>query len=322
MKLSYSSITLYDFCSEKYRLQRIEKIPEKEFGSALHFGTAIDAALTRIKLPKKLQLTTEEVELVKISPLETFRLSFKEFNGINAYETDKLVYSFSDAQTHILTEYDYVSIVAYAAKNNIHLTKDSLDVFLEEAKQLRKKSYLDVQTRNTFHYIAWKCLYRKAELLLKVYEEEFMSKIDYVVGTQVPIIITNDFGDDLVGYIDAVVRFIGDDQDTVLDDKTASKAYSDKSVKESLQLAVYCEKMNLRQAAYAVLDKNIRKNYPMARFQLIKDVFSEEDLDGHFQKVDSTLKNIKDQRFHMKDNKKECFQFGQKCGYFDLCWKS
>lgn len=322
MKLSYSSITLYDFCSEKYRLQRIEKIPEKEFGSALHFGTAIDAALGRVLLTKKQTLTAEEQKDLGTTPMQHFLVAFRDFNGVTAYETATLSYSFGDAQTHVLQDDDFRDIAEYALRHGIELdSSEIVDRFLEETKKLRKDGVLDTATRFTFGYIAWKCLYRKAELMLQVYEQEILPQIDYVVGTQISVEIINDFGDNLVGYIDAVVRFKGDAQDTVVDNKTSSKAYSEASVKDSLQLAVYCEKMNLRQAAYAVLDKNMRKNYPMARFQLVKDIFSEEDLDRHFSKVDSTLNNIKEQRFYMKATKKECFQFGQKCGYFDICWK-
>lgn len=322
VNLSYSSLTVYNFCSEKYRLQKIERIPEGVYGSSLLFGSAIDAALNRVLLLKKPLLNAEEQATLGKTAMECFEEKFAQFNGVVAYETEAIAFTTKDCEIHVLNEQDLTNVYKYAKQQGLKISSIvQLHELVDELKSFRKdRKTIDTPTLFVYNYLAWTCLKKKAALLIETYEKEIMPQIEEVKEIQVPIELLNDFGDRVPGFADAVVRFVGDKEYSVIDNKTSSKPYTENSVKESLQLAIYCEKLGFKNAAYIVLDKSIRKNYPYTRFQIIKDQFNEDDLDRHFNTIELGLKKIKAQEFHKKESSKECYQYGQKCPYADICW--
>jgi hypothetical protein len=88
MKLSYTAMSTYKLCSEKWRLHYEERLREDRISSPLIFGSALDEAFGRLLLDKKKLLTQKEEELKKLTAEEVF---LREFNtttiNLKQYET-------------------------------------------------------------------------------------------------------------------------------------------------------------------------------------------------------------------------------------------
>jgi len=100
------------------------------------------------------------------------------------------------------------------------------------------------------------------------------------------------------------------------DNKTSSRPYEDDSVIISPQLSTYTEFTGDEYAAYAVLDKKIRKD-GIIRTQFIVDRIDPEFRQHVFSTYQEGIENINNKIF--EKNEDSCYSFGRQCEYHSLC---
>lgn len=318
IRLSYSAVEKYKFCPALYKHHYIDKLRPDAVGSPLPFGNALDDAFGRLKLDKKKKLTKKEKETMKVSAKEVFLNSFKTFNynrkNISLLNDLNVLYNKSDIDLSLLEDEDFIFLKEYDEEVTDH------EQFLEECFAIKKnKQNLSEEDNRLYNAIAYSCLYRKGIMLIDAYVRDIMPQIYEVFDVQKKISLKDDDGNEIIGYIDAIVSFVDSPKTKViLDDKTSSKPYKEDSVANSPQLATYCEAEGLEYAAYAVAEKSIRKKDPRARTQLIIDKISEDIIDRTFEDYESVLNGIQNKEFK-KNYNSGCFQFGQVCPYYGYC---
>jgi hypothetical protein len=154
-------------------------------------------------------------------------------------------------------------------------------------------------------------------MLLDHYETEILPKVEEVFSVQRDVHLP-DGQDEFIGYIDVEMSFKDEPGVRyVVDNKTSSRAYPEASVRESEQLAGYCEYAGTDKAAYIVLEKKIRKRHPRVRSQIIKDTIPEEQFEKTFDMLTEVSHNIKEGEFEKDFD--ACFQYGRKCVYYQYC---
>ena len=134
---------------------------------------------------------------------------------------------------------------------------------------------------------------------------------------QKKILLENAKGDKFIGYLDFVVT-LKNGKKVLVDLKTTSSMqyYKDGCVEESPQLAIYAEDLGIRDAAYLVIEKNVRKRKPRVRLHYIEGTLSEEHMEKVFYDIAEATVAIKKGEY--SKNKDSCFKFGN-CAYYDLC---
>lgn len=312
MKYSYSSLSTFEECPKKFELHYLKRIRPKRIESPLFFGSALDEGFSRLLMTKKKILTDEEKLLVPKTATEIFL----EFMNESELATNHLVeYSAKDFSPDFLYAQDLIQLQKFDSEIF------DFYAFYEECREtIKNKKKLSQVDQKTFNLMNWLSLKNKGLELLKAYELEVLPQIHEVFHIQKTIALDNGI-DEITGKIDFICSFVDNpDQKYICDNKTSSKAYSDDSVKESLQLAMYCESEQILDASYVVVEKEIRKKEPRVRISVIKDKISEESFEKAFQRVDNLVNLIKSGNFPMKDDKKNCYAFGKKCPYYNLCW--
>jgi hypothetical protein len=209
-RLSYSSVTTYLECGEKYRLGSVEKLRPTQGRSALLFGTAIDEALNTL---------LETKDITKAKEVFNQNWSIGKINYLDVPLRD------SDIVTYSKADFD---------------------------EDLGKTP--------------WDSLHAKGILFLDAYEKEVLPKIKKVIVVQKTNEIENSDGDKIVIKLDLIVEW-EDGKIYLLDNKTTSVKYDQKSAEEAPQLLLYynVEKDNygLDGVGYITIDKNIRKTKKM-----------------------------------------------------------
>jgi hypothetical protein len=324
-RFSHSSVDLYSLCGRKFKLQKIEKWRSPKLSSPLFFGRALDEAFSVLLCDKKVVLTDKELN-VKLSKSaeEVF-----EDNMIIGEDVNRDPIELSHS---LLADY-YVSDFSPELMQKKHLKQlqvfeptYSLSAFLdfhEQCKeQLRAKEILNEGDRLLFNYLSWVSLVEKGKLMIDSYRQVVIPQISEVVDIQKPISIKNEDGDEITGYIDFTAKFVGDDSIYICDNKSSSKAYTPGSVKESFQLATYCEAEGTNKAAYVVSEKKIFKKDSDTivngiRSSIIKDVIPEEQFQATFDRFENTAYNVQQGLF--PENRSSCFSFGRICEYYKVC---
>tara|TARA_R100001086_G_scaffold156380_1_gene83644 strand:- start:133 stop:1116 length:984 start_codon:yes stop_codon:yes gene_type:complete len=307
-RLSYSSVQKYLNCPFQWKMHYINRLRSRYVGSALPFGCAIDEAFGHLLLglENEQEKTAEEVFL---DHMKTFRYNGEDLDLATSTYLD---YSNSDFQEKLLTEEDINSLnVDYEINSSIK------DLF-NELKQLKKQYKLDLDGLSLYNKMCWLSLKRKGIMLVQAYRDEVLPKIERCYGVQVPVKLPNEEGDEYIGFIDFIASFKDEPGvKYIVDNKTASKAYKEDSVRISEQLASYCEAEGIEKAAYIVAEKNIRKRDPRVRINIIRDEMPEETIDTVFQEIDETLHGIRNEEFEKNFN--NCIQYGRRCPYYKIC---
>lgn len=324
IQLSHSAVNKYMECSEKYRLHYIEKLRTKYCSSALFFGSACDRAFERHLIEKKDNLTNEEQEMLKKSAIELFDEQFKiAYNAegeLDIAKSEYAQYFNSDIDTDLLTQEDLSDAQNWASE--LGFEEINVSDFVGDVKDARRaKKPLSEDETKLFNYICWMSLRRKGHILVDAYKSDIMPQILKVHTIQERVELTEG-KDKYIGFIDFTAEFV--DEPNVIytcDNKTSSAKYTEDSVRESGQLASYCEYKGNPKAAYVVVEKKLRKREPRYRTQVIKDTIPEETFEKVFDNVGEVLYNVENQSFEKKADSKECFFFGRKCDYFNVCWK-
>lgn len=309
--LSHSAASKYQQCPAMYKYHYIDKIRPLVNSSALYFGSALDEALNLLLESKKeisIQVDRESTSIL-YQALEKF-----EDEWDDVFESDSIEYFKSDIDLSLLDNSTIKDLKVFDPEVSDH------DKFIKECFDIIKnKNKLSEKDKILYNRIAWECLNSKGKMLIKAYNEHIMPCIHTVFDIQKKVELPDKEGNLLVGYIDAIVSFIeSPDRKVVLDNKTSSKSYKSDSVSTSNQLATYCEHEDIEWAAYAVLEKEIRKRNPRVRTQLIIDKVSEKTIDETFDLYDNVLDGISSSKFD-KNYDSGCFFFGKPCPYYAYC---
>jgi PD-(D/E)XK nuclease superfamily len=171
-------------------------------------------------------------------------------------------YAKTDFVEDLLTLDDRRFARAKLAEYGVEHSEDytSLKNQLEEERSRRAVAHFTDSRHKALNMLNWLSMRRKAHLMLEAYVRDIVPKIESVTAIQKQVELKSDCGSSLIGYVDAIVRFKGDTEDTVVDNKTSSSPYADDQVKLSQQLSLYTYALGLKKAAYAVMQKNIRMN--------------------------------------------------------------
>lgn len=312
LKLSNTAIDTYATCPYKYKLHYIEKIRPTTTGSALVFGRAVDEALNALLLTKKKALTKEEEELANKNPVDIFDEYFQQ-TEINS---TKVITKFSDKIEYYKSDCD-LSILEDEDLEELDLSMEEAEEIFEEYDMLTKaKRNVPTELVQSFANICWFSLKRKGRMLIEAYEKEILPEIVEVHSIQEKVNLPNGHGDYLIGFIDFIATF-KDGKKRIVDNKTSGQAYKKDSVETSQQLSIYSEYLEIRNCAYAVVVKKLRKREPRVRTQILFGKISEDLLEETFDKVGELEYNIKKGNFPKKMD--SCFHFGRKCPYYKYC---
>jgi hypothetical protein len=312
----------------KYKLHYMDKLRSIKLGSPLFFGKAIDEAIMALLLSKKKSLTVEEKLLSKADPNDLFIKAFTitEHFGepLNLQFTELTEYYKSDIDVDLLTDEDVAQISDCAKVSKIELnTIQEVEQFVEEAQGIIKnKTSLDKDEQIVYNNIAWHALKRKGLLLIQAFKEQIFPSIAEVFSIQEKVTLPDE-NDEFIGFIDFVASFTDSlGEKFVVDLKTSSKVYPEDSVRTSDQLSCYSEYKDIRQCAYIVLVKALKKREPRVKTQIVKDTIPEEQIQKTFDKISGVFYSINDgifEKCYEKGDESKCFAFGRKCPYYMYC---
>lgn len=256
-RLSHSAATKFQSCAQEYKFHYIDKLRPKTTSSALLLGTAVDKAFEALVQGKE-------------SPEAVFEKAwtFQEINKQMQHlpECELLRYSNSDIDLDLVSESDIAKFNSWLEQNDANKREWS-SYFSSIQSQKKEFGYealcpLDLRFYN---YVAWHILRTKGLLMCTALREQVLPKISRVLGTQVPIELTNADGDSIIGFADLVCEWRDEGNDVmIMDLKTSSITYEDDAVLMSPQLSLYVhalyEKFQTRKAGFIVLSKKVIKN--------------------------------------------------------------
>lgn len=252
IKLSHSGKNKYLTCPKSYELRYIKKLVPRLKGSALFFGSAIDVALNYMLVNKDNPNVLKE-SLV-IFEKEWAEQKDNKYDLVKLAKCEDISYFKNDFDPLLLDQFD-----------RFGLPENFLE--LREEIEYKKKDLgwynLTPEERQLYNYTSWLSLKNKGLLFISAYHEQIIPKIKRTLAVQMEIGLTDADGAMIAGFIDAVVE-LQNGRVVVLDNKTSSRDYEDKSVSESEQLALYKTLLTINGkkidgAAYAVLLKKLNK---------------------------------------------------------------
>jgi hypothetical protein len=176
------------------------------------------------------------------------------------------------------------------------------------------------------HLYGWFCLYRRGLSFIDQYVEQVIPLIDEVVSVQGKIQKTNQHGDGIIGYLDAIITwkpcaYSPDSSFTsVSDHKTSSASYSQRKTNESTQLALYAKFKELEHQSFVVFRKDLDAKGNIRPIQVLHAPADHDIMDAVLQSFDDTLNNVKEGNFPKTNKKWQCSKmFGKPCVYKELC---
>lgn len=323
MKLSHTSHQTYKECSYKWKLHYQDKLRSTQVGSALHFGKSLDDALNRILLEKKCNLTDGEKLLLNTDEFTAFNSSFDHMftsdnQVIEVNKSTVIEYFKSDFDYDLLNDSDIDLILAYAKELNIDLDALSIPDLIECMGELKKeKKTIDKDLLSLHNYACFLSLRRKAHILIQAYRDQILPKIQEVYSIQEPVSLPDD-EHELIGYIDFIASFVDRPGVMVIcDNKTSSRSYTEEAANQSEQLAIYSEYKNIKDVAFVVLEKKLRKKEPRVRTRIVFGVSQDSLKDKVFEDITTTLEGIVQKDF--TKNWEACYSYGRPCQYFNYC---
>lgn len=312
----------------KYNLHYNDKLRSTKLGSQFFFGKAIDDAVMSLLLTKKPELSLEERRLMETPIDELFlaKMTITEHLGepLNLQYTTLTEYYKSDINLDLLEDSDIQAILELGKDEGFALN-NSEDVakFMEECFAIIKnKQPLDNDEQLMYNNIAWHCLKRKGLMLIQAFKDQILPKIHTVYSIQEKVTLP-DGTDEFIGFIDFVASFTDSPSvKYVVDLKTSTRAYPEDSVKTSDQLACYSEYKGIKDCAYIVLIKDIKKREPRVKTQIIRDVVDSEQANKTFDKISNVFYGITEgtyEKCYEKGDDSSCFAYGKKCPYYNYC---
>lgn len=265
-RLSHSAMNKFMQCGKMYEFHYIDRLREKTRSGALVFGNALDTPLDNYHLGKYKSLKDPREKMY-----EDFDKEF-EYSTVSGREkehiptNENIVYSASDFDKDLLLEEDMEELIEFSKELAFDGHPNSLVKFIKEEKSERGWMNLSSRQRQFYNYANWLCLRRKSRLMIDAYLEKIVPHIKEVLAIQKKTTIKNEEGDEVVGYIDLIVKWEenGETYTVLFDRKTSSIEYKIDSVIYSPQLTLYVgmeeEVYNSRIAGFIVFYKQIQKN--------------------------------------------------------------
>jgi hypothetical protein len=260
IKLSHSGKNKYKTCPKSFELRYVNKLVPRLKGSALYFGSAIDAALNHMLVHKD-QKTVVEQSLA-IFNAEWFKQKDNKYDLVELPKCEDVAYFKSDFDPLLLTNEDWKKL----PKNILSIREN-----VESRKRDLGWYNLESSERQYYNHSCWLSLRRKGELFIKAYYEQIVPKIKRTLAVQLELEMEDGDGAKITGFIDAVVEIL-DGRVIILDNKTSSQDYGPDSVSTSDQLALYRTILNMNAenpkhawmahidaCGYAVLSKKLNK---------------------------------------------------------------
>lgn len=358
-KLSFSQINRYNKCAKSYDYHYNKRLRERTVSSFLGLGSAIDSSLNAVLNDFKANKT------VFVNYLEVFDKNWENITinkkTYNLFDCTLVGYQKDEFDEDLLKEEDLLlisdkrqSLAPEFTTLSIRELKDKLEEFRTNMNIIpfSKEHH---RMLNILNYLSTR---RKAHLMLQSYVRDIFPVLEDVKEVQYPIELVSD-SDSMIGYIDAIVKFKGDNHYSVLDNKTSASAYEQSDVSQSQQLALYCYATGLKHAAFGVMLKNIKMNRektckecgykaekgarhetcsnkinnkrcngewdevvnPEAVTQLFKDEIPEDVQDVYVNNISDINDAINTGIF--AQNLSSCYNwYGQKCPYLEKCFKN
>lgn len=317
IQLSHSRAGKYHQCPKRYYYHYVEKYREKAVKSSFLFGSAVDEALNALLLRKKKHLTAEEKQILEQDPFDLLK---KELYHINHNKQDLTLpvpfmkFAKADFDASIIPD-EALSDIFEA--NEEESLQDQAAAFFDWFHTSRETPTND--DRELYNKLLMLSLESKGKMILEAYEELILPQIEEVIAIQKHINLPNEEGDRIIGLIDFIARFKDDPENVyIVDNKTASKPYTDKDLDESEQLHLYAYCEELQHIAYVVMEKVIRKREPRVRINILKGKVDEEITDKVLDNFENVLLNIREEKFE-KNLESGCNFYYSRCEYYDLC---
>lgn len=228
-RLSYSQLQKWTYCQKAWEFHYKLRVRSTKIPSSLIFGSAIGKTFEY-----ELNLKKGDIR-VEITP------EMKEFFGEMPFGHLPSCIEIFDYYWH------YANI-----NDELVSLKENPDII-----------YLKTDHDEELGETPWSAMRAKGHLIIRSFIQNFLPLVEHVYSTEEKVELTS--GEDSnVGYADTVVKLKDIHKPVIMDFKTAGKAYTKESVRESVQLAQYIytlgDKYDTKLAGYAVFLKNIVKN--------------------------------------------------------------
>jgi len=239
---------------------------------------------------------------------------------------------------------------------------DPIDVFNEKLNKPNMeyfKSDLDIELLGdhdiegmTNDEMSFLSLVVKGKLFLEAYQKVIMPRIYEVISIQSNKELKNAEGDILITKTDFVADWETAGNTILFDNKTSVRKYSENSVIDSSQLAIYGEAEELTRCGYIVCIKAIKKDKkqtcnvcseeyshlhkscktkkctgklilkitPAPEIQVVISDIPESTKELVFDDIQRHTQYIKDGRF--EKNTDSCYQYGKPCVYKKYCFEN
>lgn len=242
-KLSFSKISSYSLCGQRYNLHYNERLREKWQRSSLLFGSAMDQALNHLLANRDLTAS-----------LEVFTKNWS-FGWINKKYTPlqhnpDVVYSEKDLDLDLIEISD----------EDVAWLKEFKDF-----KSTRKWDEIEESDRAKYNGILWASMKVKGEFIIRDYHDKVLPQFVSVTGIQHESHLINEDGDTVIQYLDFIAT-LQDGSVVLFDNKTTSSLqyYDDESPGSSQQLISYYyankEQFGLTAVGFVAMQKTILKN--------------------------------------------------------------
>lgn len=270
VKISNSGINQWTTCPKSYEIKYINKIHPKYRGSALFFGSAIDATLNFVLAEyKKINDNAKLIDAaIKIFDTQWEQQEDRYFGTIDLPKNEFILYSKYDFDVDMLEKSDWSELYA--------LSDEPIEKFNHIADTLKHTDFSELSSENRmfYNFCNWLALKRKARHMIHAYVADLLPNIEEVLEVQMNLDTEDDSGNKLTGVADFVCKLkpgvygkvtLMEAETVIPDNKTSSMDYDEDSVETSAQLTKYKvilnEKhgYNITKGAYFVIGKKFKK---------------------------------------------------------------
>lgn len=343
-RISYSGADTFKECPQKFWNQKTHKMRSESsaFGFGSAFESGVEVLLEGGKLEDAIAVFQEEWHTKPENRWEGQKQLF-DSEDVFFYQSDFDSYLFGDEEQKLLSEWyqeiygktPQVDVVEWAEK----LWKDVAD-----------GNAIDKKDTRFMHRTGWLCHNLRGPLMIAAFQRDILPQIEEVIDMQKEILVENDEGDEVTGYIDFIVKLKNVTGKVIMDLKSAGKFYEEHDVLASDQLGIYALSEGIRKIGYWVVLKKIQyevkcdkcghirdngrlKNCavdkckgkytirtPYCGTQILTRDLTDEFLESIKRDYSEVLMAIKNKL--VWKNKKSCFNFGTRCEFYDHCWKN
>lgn len=341
IRVSYSGLDKFKECPQKYWNNKTHEMRNQS--SAFGFGSAFEAGVNRL-----FQGATFPQAYKEFKEQWTVRPANKWEGAKEIYDSETIFYYQSDYDSELLTALDLKMIkLWYQEIFNKESKGDELVIAEEVLQKMKDGGVISKEERQFTHRVLWMCCRRRGYHMLKAFEQEILPTVEEVVEMQKEIEMTSPEGDKITGFIDYIVRLVGDKRLTIMDLKSAGREYEDHAIESSDQLASYALAEDIPRVGYWIVLKkmsykvncdkcnHLRENgrlkncekckggkYTIRKAKgstqtLFREV-KEHRLDSVASDYSSIITAI-DKGISWK-NPHSCMNYGTKCEFYDSCW--